>query len=281
MLEQRYQAETVETAVQMGLKDLNLSESEVKIEVINPGKKGFLGFGKALAEVNLVVIDPNLKKYESIASLKTRTSEVNVVESTEQTVYNESSDVKDDEEINVVNETVVPEAPIENIIETPVEEPVVTENKNTENTSIEATKNYVEMIIKAMGYEVESTVEKKSSNEILINLNSKDASRIIGKRGQILNSLQVLAQNYLNQLEKGYSIVTLDIENYRAKRRETLQTLALNMSKKAIKTNKPVKFEPMPSYERKIMHQILANIENIETYSEGREPHRYLVIKAR
>lgn len=281
MLEQRYQAETVETAVQMGLKDLNLSESEVKIEVINPGKKGFLGFGKALAEVNLVVIDPKLKKYESIASLKARTSEVNIVESTEQIVYNGPSDVKDDEEINVVNETVVPEAPIENIIETPEEESVVTENKNTENTSIEATKNYVETIIKAMGYEVEVTFEKKSSNEILINLNSKDASRIIGKRGQILNSLQVLAQNYFNQLEKGYSIVTLDIENYRAKRRETLQTLALNMSKKAIKTNKPVKFEPMPSYERKIMHQILANIENIETYSEGREPHRYLVIKAR
>lgn len=281
MLEQRYQAETVETAVQMGLKDLNLSESEVKIEVINPGKKGFLGFGKALAEVNLVVIDPKLKKYESIASLKARTSEVNDVEFTEHTVSNETNDVKADEKVNLVTEAVVPEASIENIIETPVEETVVTENKNTENTSIEATKNYVEMIIKAMGYEVESTVEKKSSNEILINLNSKDASRIIGKRGQILNSLQVLAQNYFNQLEKGYSIVTLDIENYREKRRETLQTLALNMSKKAINTNKPVKFEPMPSYERKIMHQILANIENIETYSEGREPHRYLVIKAR
>ena len=78
---------------------------------------------------------------------------------------------------------------------------------------------------------------------------------------------------------KGYYTLILDIESYREKRKETLEKLAVNMAKKATQTKRPVKLEPMPNFERKIMHQAVSKIENIETYSEGREPHRYLVIK--
>lgn len=266
MLEKQYYGETVEAAIQKGLDDLNLVERQVRIDVINPGKKGFLGIGKADAEVKLTVIDPELKRLSSIEEVLNR----------EQVEEQPSSPLN-----NVENEVLSEE--VESTIPTKESSETVSQNskQDSRQTALHQTEAYIISVIEHMGLNVSSTSTIKNSGEVIINLESADPARIIGKRGQILNSLQLLAQNFFNQIEKGYTIVTLDIENYREKRKETLQNLALNMSKKAISTNKPVKFEPMPNYERKIMHQILANIENIETYSEGREPHRYLVIKAR
>lgn len=251
VLEKNYIASTVDEAIEQGLAELKLTEHQVKIEVIQPGKKGFFGIGKSDAEVKLIVIDPTLKKFETLEAIQNRTNEQPEVE--------------------------------EHIISSPVEsvEVVETKHQQANETVLQSTEQYIIDIIQAMGLSVSATSTRKNSSEVMINLESNEAARIIGKRGQVLNSLQLLAQNYYNHNEKGYTTVTLDIENYREKRKETLQNLALNMSKKAIATNKPVKFEPMPNYERKIMHQILTNIKNIETYSEGREPHRYLVIKAR
>ncbi|WP_414055533.1 RNA-binding cell elongation regulator Jag/EloR [Macrococcus equi] len=260
MLEKKYCASTVDEAIHQGLVDLNLEEKQVKIEVLSAGKKGFFGFGQSDAIVKLIVIDPELKKLPSIEAIQSR-----------------MTDLK--EEVGVQKKIQ------QEIIEThlhiePVEDKELTKHQSKEK-ALNDTERYLSEIIQAMGLQVDVHGTIKNSSEVFIELDSKDASRIIGKRGQLLNSLQLLAQNYYNHIEKGYTTVTLDIENYRAKRTETLQNLALNMSKKAIATKTPVKFEPMPNYERKIMHQILTNIENIETYSEGREPHRYLVIKAR
>lgn len=269
MLEKNYIASTVELAIQQGLDELNLQEKQVKIDVIHPGKKGFFGIGKADAEVKLTVIDPELKKLSTIEAVKNK-SEHLTQETEEQTtnterVHHEQSD--DKKVIDVV------------ILATTEKESLSKQQAKTD--ALNQTEKYITAIIQEMGIDTSATSSFKNSSEVVINLESGEAGRIIGKRGQVLNSLQLLAQNYYNHIEKGYMTVTLDIENYREKRKETLQNLALNMSKKAIATRKPVKFEPMPNYERKIMHQILTNIENIETYSEGREPHRYLVIKAR
>ncbi|WP_419743971.1 RNA-binding cell elongation regulator Jag/EloR [Macrococcoides bohemicum] len=269
MLEKNYIASTVELAIQQGLDELNLQEKQVKIDVIHPGKKGFFGIGKADAEVKLTVIDPELKKLSTIEAVKNK-SEHLTQETEEQTtnterVHHEQSD--DKKVIDVV------------ILATTEKESLSKQQAKTD--ALNQTEKYITVIIQEMGIDTSAASSFKNNSEVVINLESSEAGRIIGKRGQVLNSLQLLAQNYYNHIEKGYMTVTLDIENYREKRKETLQNLALNMSKKAIATRKPVKFEPMPNYERKIMHQILTNIENIETYSEGREPHRYLVIKAR
>ncbi|MGK0553889.1 RNA-binding cell elongation regulator Jag/EloR [Macrococcus capreoli] len=268
MLEKNYIASTVEAAIQQGLAELNLEEKQVKIEVINPGKKGFFGIGKSDAEVKLIIIDPTLKKLSSIEAIKNRTHSKDEVINTpiaemavDDTFTTKSVHKSTNDSSDANNEQ-------------------ITKQQSKEN-ALHQTEQYIINIIQAMGLNIQATSTVKNSGEVVINLSSSDAARIIGKRGQVLNSLQLLAQNYYNHIEKGYMTVTLDIENYREKRKETLQNLALNMSKKAIATRKPVKFEPMPNYERKIMHQILTNIENIETYSEGREPHRYLVIKAR
>lgn len=269
VLDKNYIASTVELAIQQGLNDLKLQEKQVKIEVIQPGKKGFFGIGKTDAEVKLTVIDPELKKLPSIEAVKTRSE--HLTQETEETTFNTEQVQHEQPEDKKVTDVV--------IHATTEKESALKQQAKTD--ALNQTEKYITTIIQEMGINTSATSSFKNNSEVVINLESNDAGRIIGKRGQVLNSLQLLAQNYYNHIEKGYMTVTLDIENYREKRKETLQNLALNMSKKALATRKPVKFEPMPNYERKIMHQILTNIENIETYSEGREPHRYLVIKAR
>lgn len=271
VLEKNYIANTVELAIQQGLDELNLQEKQVKIDVIQPGKKGFFGIGKADAEVKLTVIDPELKKLPTIEAVKNRTEHFSQ-ETESHTINTERLQHEQPDNKKVIETDVVINASTE-------KESVSKQHAKTD--ALNQTEKYITAIIQEMGLNVSATSTFKNNSEVVINLESSEAGRIIGKRGQVLNSLQLLAQNYYNHIEKGYMTVTLDIENYREKRKETLQNLALNMSKKAVATRKPVKFEPMPNYERKIMHQILTNIENIETYSEGREPHRYLVIKAR
>ncbi|WP_240740714.1 Jag N-terminal domain-containing protein [Macrococcoides bohemicum] len=222
MLEKNYIASTVELAIQQGLDELNLQEKQVKIDVIHPGKKGFFGIGKADAEVKLTVIDPELKKLSTIEAVKNK-SEHLTQEAEEQTtnterVHHEQSD--DKKVIDVV------------ILATTEKESLSKQQAKTD--ALNQTEKYITAIIQEMGIDTSAASSFKNNSEVVINLESSEAGRIIGKRGQVLNSLQLLAQNYYNHIEKGYMTVTLDIENYREKRKETLQNLALNMSKKQL-----------------------------------------------
>lgn len=263
MLKSRYEGQSVEQALQQGLEDLNVQEQQVRIDVINEGKKGIFGFMKQDAQIELTVIDPELKQFESIEALKNRHA----------SVEEDNSSIKD--EVTHQEDTIIEEKDIQS--ETGIREDR-NQKKDSLNGVAQNTLDYVLNIIREMNIDVDGSYEIKS-NTIYINMTSNNAAYIIGKRGQILNALQIVGQNYMHQFVKGYYTLILDIESYREKRKETLEKLALNMAKKATQTKRPVKLEPMPNFERKIMHQAVSKIENIETYSEGREPHRYLVIK--
>ncbi|WP_239748861.1 MULTISPECIES: RNA-binding cell elongation regulator Jag/EloR [unclassified Mammaliicoccus] len=263
MLKSRYEGQSVEQALQQGLEDLNVQEQQVRIDVINEGKKGIFGFMKQDAQIELTVIDPELKQFESIEALKNRHA----------SVEEDNSSITD--EVTHQEDTIIEEKDIQS--ETGIREDR-NQKKDSLNEVAQNTLNYVLNIIREMNIDVDGSYEIKS-NTIYINMTSNNAAYIIGKRGQILNALQIVGQNYMHQFVKGYYTLILDIESYREKRKETLEKLALNMAKKATQTKRPVKLEPMPNFERKIMHQAVSKIENIETYSEGREPHRYLVIK--
>ncbi|MFD2831103.1 RNA-binding cell elongation regulator Jag/EloR [Corticicoccus populi] len=287
-----YRAETVDSAIKKGLNELKVSEADIRIDVEDRGSKGFLGIGRKEAVVKLTVINPELKLYESIDALILRDNS-----EAEDTVEEPANAVDDSETVS------------ESIQETPPAEAVNAETVNNEenesaDTNItagevqeteelevpeesltiegaaESTTAYIERVVRDMKIESQAdfTIEGK---EIWIELESSLAAKLIGKRGQTLNALQELAQNYFNSIYKSYGSVVLDIEDYREKRRETLENLAVNMSKKALRTNEPVKMEPMPSFERKIMHNVLSNLENINTRSEGKDPRRYIVIEKR
>ncbi|ASK61767.1 protein jag [Virgibacillus phasianinus] len=143
---------------------------------------------------------------------------------------------------------------------------------------IQQAEQYVLELTKNMGVEVEiaATVE---GNHVSIEMNGEKIALLIGKRGQTLNALQYLVHLVLNKDGKQFYTVTVDAEGYRGRRKETLESLAVKMADKAKRLNKKVALEPMPAYERKIIHSALQGVKEISTYSDGVEPHRHIVIK--
>ncbi|MFX3622547.1 MAG: RNA-binding cell elongation regulator Jag/EloR [Ectobacillus sp.] len=194
--------QTVEEAVQVALKQLQVSREQVDIKVLDEGKKGFLGFiGSRLAVVEVAVRkDP-----------------------------------------------------------------------------MEEAKKYLQSIIQEMGIKVNIDASIKGK-EITFSLSGEQVALLIGKRGATLNALQQLTQLVANRNTKQYVNVLVDAENYREKRKNTLESLAQRLARQVTNTKKSVKLEPMPSFERKIIHQALSNHPYVITTSEGIEPYRYVLI---
>lgn len=146
--------------------------------------------------------------------------------------------------------------------------------------SIENTaKKFLDDVFGAMGINAETVVTyDKENSSIDINVNGDEMGVLIGKRGQTLDSLQYLVSLVINKNCENYVKVKLDTENYRARRKETLENLAKNIAYKVKRTRKPVSLEPMNPYERRIIHSALQNDKYVETYSEGEEPYRKVVI---
>jgi spoIIIJ-associated protein len=145
-----------------------------------------------------------------------------------------------------------------------------TEENKIEKYVIEKTTKLLEL----MGLNLEIEVQKSSDHFILLNLYGSDNGIIIGKKGKTLNSFEFL----LNTLVKGCK-VEVDVEGFKEKRANTLRDLARKMAEKALKTDKAIKLNSMPPRERKIIHEIINKYEELDTYSEGKDPKRYIVIK--
>ena len=119
------------------------------------------------------------------------------------------------------------------------------------------------------------------NNEMSIDLTGDEMGVLIGKRGQTLDSLQYLTSLVVNKGTEEYIRVKIDTENYRERRKKTLENLAKNMAFKVKRSRRPVSLEPMNPYERRIIHSALQDDRYVETHSEGEEPYRYVVITAK
>ncbi|RHW65479.1 protein jag [Clostridium botulinum] len=142
-------------------------------------------------------------------------------------------------------------------------------------------RDFLESILKSMDVEAKISIKEKK-DVIKIDLSGPDMGIIIGYRGETLDSLQYLVSLVINKDQScNYKRVILDTENYRDKREETLKKLARRLGHKVRETGRPVKLEPMNPYERRIIHSELQNNNYVETYSEGEEPFRKVVINLR
>lgn len=140
-------------------------------------------------------------------------------------------------------------------------------------------EDFLKKVCTNMGIEATFDIVCNEEEErIDINISGSEMGLLIGKRGQTLDSLQYLTSLVVNKESGSYYKVKLDTENYRERRKETLENLAKNISYKVKKTRKPVALEPMNPYERRIIHSILQNDKLVETHSEGEEPNRKVVI---
>ncbi|CAM3942690.1 RNA-binding cell elongation regulator Jag/EloR [Mesobacillus zeae] len=136
---------------------------------------------------------------------------------------------------------------------------------------------YLKSIGEQLGAPVEVEV-KKEGKLVQFILTGDKIALLIGKRGQTLNSLQYLTQLVMNRHSSQFYTVLVDAEDYRNRRNDTLIQLAGRLAQKAVKTGRDVALEPMPSYERKVIHTALMGNKQIKTYSDGSEPHRHIVI---
>ena len=251
---------SVEKAIQKGLRQLGLPQDQVFVEVISEGKKGLFGFGQKNAEVELT----------PVATMVSEEAVEEVVEPVVETV----------EEATVETVETV-EVPEEDFEDDDFEEEGDSDYEETVDQLEEAarvTKEYLEGIAKTYGAEATVTVEARRDRMTFV-FDTDKQGLLIGKHGKILNALQVLAQVSVHRFIKGRISVQVDVGDYRARRSETLQQIAERTARKVLKTKQPVYLEPLPAYERKQIHAALSKNKRISTHSEGKEPHRYLVVE--
>ncbi|EKO7181553.1 protein jag [Listeria monocytogenes] len=143
---------------------------------------------------------------------------------------------------------------------------------------IQVAIDYLLDVATKMGAVITIDVEEVGK-DVKLQIKGDNLGMLIGKHGQTLNALQYLTQLIANKTTSQYKNIIVNVGDYRERRHETLVILANKMADKALKTKRAVHLELMPSFERKIIHAILSENEQIETHSEGRDPYRYIVIK--
>ena len=140
-------------------------------------------------------------------------------------------------------------------------------------------KHFLNKVFEAMDLKVEIVMTaEENSNVINVDLKGDDMGVLIGKRGQTLDSLQYLTNLAVNKNAESFVKVKIDTEDYRKRRRETLENLAKNIAYKVKRTKRPVSLEPMNPYERRVIHSTLQNDKFVTTHSEGDEPYRHVVV---
>ena len=140
-------------------------------------------------------------------------------------------------------------------------------------------KDFLNKVFEAMDLKVEIVMTaEENSNVINVDLKGDDMGVLIGKRGQTLDSLQYLTNLAVNKNAESFVKVKIDTEDYRKRRRETLENLAKNIAYKVKRTKRPVSLEPMNPYERRVIHSALQGDRYVETHSEGEEPFRHVVV---
>jgi spoIIIJ-associated protein len=140
-------------------------------------------------------------------------------------------------------------------------------------------KDFLSQVFHAMNLEVEILVKVNEEEKMIdVELKGDEMGLLIGKRGQTLDSLQYLTSLAVNKHSEDYYKVKIDTEDYRKRRKETLENLAKNIAYKVKRTKRPVSLEPMNPFERRIIHSALQNDKYVTTHSEGDEPFRHVVV---
>ena len=295
-----YTAKSIEEALEKALNEMMLTREDIEYEVLVQPSKGILGFGKkdAVVRVKKKVIE-ELKdivkdiKEERKAVQEAVKEEPAAVEMPEQAPVQEVIPEVVEKEIEEPAE-VIPEAEVmEEEAAAEELEPVYEEiSEKTEEVSAPAPKadkkeafanaeakgkEFLEGIFKEMKLDVVFDVKEKNGY-LVFDLKGKNLGILIGRRGDTLDSLQFLLNLVINEKNGAKVKGIIDIENYRAKREDTLIGLSHKLAAKARKTGQKVVLEPMNPQERRIIHMALQNDRRVSTYSEGEEPYRKVVI---
>ena len=261
-------AKTLDDAITEALVQLGVTSDRLDYIVVEKGSEGFLGIGRKQAVIKARRKREEKPVEETVEESKVETpvkEEVKPEKKTEKKPAKEHSHTKK----NVREEK--PEVKSE-----PKKE---VELAKVEPQTIETCEKFIYDVMNAMGMDdvkVTSVVDEEGA--LPINMEGSNMGILIGKRGQTLDSLQYLTNRVANKMQDGYVRVKLDTEDYRRRRKETLENLAKNIASKVKRTRKTVSLEPMNPYERRIIHSALQSDPAVSTHSEGEEPYRRVVV---
>ncbi len=296
-----FKAASVDEAITEASLSFGVPSTELVYEVVEEGSNGFLGFGKKQALIKAriktesdVLVEEAAKTADKSLEEKKKpkfTMEVKDDQVKVDTFNNNKTSIQKKEEKKVEKKAATapaakkeePKKKEEAVkvekTERPEKQERVIVNPDNIDTILEETKKFLNDVFAAMKIETEVAITfDKEKNDVNIELSGDEMGVLIGKRGNTLDSLQYLTSLYCNKLSNQYLRVKMDTENYRARRKQTLEHLAKNIAYKVKKTKRPVYLEPMNPYERRIIHSALQNDRFVTTKSEGEEPYRKVVV---
>ena len=304
----QFSAKTKSEAITKACIELGVSSDQLEIQVISEGSNGFFGIGSKPAVIKVRKIEPvseeeemkeivetvkldsfkeeapvqEEKKTEAIKPVKKEIKEPKAVSEKPRqpkpvkeraAKEKQPREFREPKEKQIREKTAKPVKPAK-----PVE--ILTDPEEIKEVENRA-RIFLSEVFASMNLgEVEITSKYNTTDGSLeVDFEGEDMGILIGKRGQTLDSLQYLTSLVVNKGESTYIRVKLDTEDYRRRRKETLENLARGIAFKVKKTRKPVVLEPMNPYERRIIHASLQGNRYVETVSEGEEPYRHVVVK--
>lgn len=264
---------TVEKAISKGLEQLGLDSQDVNIEIISEGKKGLFGFGSKEAIVELT--PKHLLELEEAGNIA-------LFENQERADYiSENQDEKnlDSDQDNYEYSETIEYSDLDEPKRTPSEQAKLRDDEGfSRQDAVQQVIKYLEDVVEVYGASCKISVDEKP-NLITFNIDTNKAGLIIGKHGKIINSLQILAQTIFQYHQQRRVAIVVNVGDYRQRREAILQNIADRTAERVLRTKQPVFLEPLPAFERKQIHARLSRDTRISTHSEGKEPHRYLVVE--
>ena len=263
-------AKTLDDAITEALIQLGVTSDQLDYIVVEQGSAGFLGIG-----VKQAVIKARKKVEEKPEVTVEETVKETAKEEVKETFKAEVKEEKKEERFEKKSE----HKPKKNRQPEVVKEKKEVELAVVEENTIQMCEKFIYDVLKTMNMEdVNITSQIDEEGALSINMDGKNMGILIGKRGQTLDSLQYLTNRVANKAQSGYVRVKLDTEDYRRRRKETLENLAKNIASKVKRTRHAVSLEPMNPYERRIIHSALQSDPAVSTHSEGEEPYRRVVV---
>ena len=285
-------AKTLDDAITEALIQLGVTSDQLEYDVIEKGNAGFLGIGrkqaviKARRKVEKKVNDEPVIDFSDAVKGVMKDSKSDNYHKHNNRDNKKKKDNrkkenyhKNNKNVTVKEETVKTEKKEKNDKpHKPVQERKEIELAKVEDITVKTCEEFLTNVLKAMDMEVEIKTSIDEEGALCIEMNGDNMGILIGKRGQTLDSLQYLTNRVANKAQDGYVRVKLDTEDYRRRRKETLENLAKNIAHKVKRTRRSVSLEPMNPYERRIIHSALQGDRSVTTHSEGEEPYRRVVV---
>ena len=292
-------AKTLDDAITEALIQLGVTSDQLEYDVIEKGNAGFLGIGrkqaviKARRKVVKKVNDEPVIDFSDAVKEVMKDSKSDNYHKHNNRDNKKKKDNRKKENYHKNNKNVTASEKTEKVKEEtvktekkekndkphkPVQERKEIELAKVEDITVKTCEEFLTNVLKAMDMEVEIKTSIDEEGALCIEMNGDNMVILMGQRGQTLDSLHYQTNRVANKAHDGYVRVKLDTEDYRRRRKETLENLAKNIAHKVKRTRRSVSLEPMNPYERRIIHSALQGDRSVTTHSEGEEPYRRVVV---